>query len=197
MNKKNDLIRLNISARRSIASALLLGVAATAGAQEAAASSTHTFGAQLALGVAQHKVKKVDLGLVWDPGINWWDVGGWHFSLIGEAHLAYWHTHEGAFHNDVYEFGVTPMVRFIKDGGTIRPYIEAGAGVRVLSHPTITDTYTLSTAFQFSETVGVGVQFGGHQQYQAGARFQHVSNAGMKEPNPGINFTQLYLQYNF
>ena len=109
MKKNNDLIRLKISALRSIASALLLGVAATAGAQESGTSSTHTFGAQVALGVAQHKVKKVDLGLVWDPGINWWDVGGWHFSLVGEAHLAYWHTNEGAFHNDVYEFGVTPI----------------------------------------------------------------------------------------
>ncbi|MGN6319796.1 acyloxyacyl hydrolase [Trinickia sp.] len=197
MNKNNDLIPLKATAVRCVASVLLVCAAATASAQEAPASSSNRFGAQVALGVAQHKVKKVDLGFVWDPGLNWWEIGGWHFSLIGEAHLAYWHANEGAFHNDVYELGVTPMVRFIKDTGAIRPYIEAGAGVRVLSHPTITDTYTLSTAFQFSETVGIGAQFGAHQQYQAGARFQHVSNAGIKEPNPGINFTQLYLQYNF
>lgn len=197
MKKKTDLIRLKGTALRCVASALLLGIGATAGAQESPASWNRGFGAQLALGVAQHKVRKVDFGLVWDPGLNWWDIGGWHFSLIGEAHLAYWHANEGAFHNDVYEFGVTPMVRFIKDAGAIRPYIEAGAGVRVLSHPTITDTYTLSTAFQFSETVGIGAQFGSRQQYQAGVRFQHVSNGGIKEPNPGINFTQLYLQYNF
>jgi lipid A 3-O-deacylase len=44
---------------------------------------------------------------------------------------------------------------------------------------------------------GVGVQFGSRQQYLAGYRFQHISNGGIKEPNPGINFSQLYLQYNF
>jgi lipid A 3-O-deacylase len=159
--------------------------------------SADPFGVQIAGGFAQHKVNKVDLGFVWDPGLNWWEIGGWHFSLIGEAHLAYWHTNEGAFHNNVWEFGVTPMLRFIKDTGAIRPYLEAGAGVRVLSHAVITDTYTLSTAFQFAETVGIGVQFGARQQYQAGFRFQHLSNAGIKEPNPGINFSQLYLQYNF
>jgi hypothetical protein len=54
----------------------------------------------------------------------------------------------------------------------------------------------LFTAFQFANMAGVGVQFGGRQQYQAGYRFQHVSNGGIKEPNPGINFHQLYLQYN-
>lgn len=43
----------------------------------------------------------------------------------------------------------------------------------------------------------VGAQFGNRQQYQAGLRFQHVSNAGIKDPNPGINFSQLYVQYNF
>ncbi len=197
MNNKSDLIRVKAMALGCVASALLFGSAA-AGAQEASVpSSDHRFGAQVAVGVAQHNVKKVDFGFVWDPGLNWWDIGGWHFSLTGEAHLGYWHTNEGTHHNDIYEFGVTPMLRFLKDSGWIRPYIEAGAGVRVLSHPTITDGYTLSSAFQFTEVAGVGAAFGSHQQYQAGFRFQHISNAGIKEPNPGINFSQLYLQYNF
>ncbi|WP_206954639.1 acyloxyacyl hydrolase [Trinickia acidisoli] len=198
MNKKNDLIPLKTAALRCVAAAALLGGAATAHAQASAApSSDHTFGVQVALGVAEHKVKKADLGFVWDPGLNGGEIGGWHFSLTGEAHLSYWHTDEGTFHNDVYAFGVTPMVRFIKDAGAIRPYLEAGAGFRLLSHPTITDNYTLSTAFQFTEVIGVGAQFGARQQYQAGFRFQHISNGGIKEPNPGINFSQLYVQYNF
>ncbi len=197
MKKKND-VRVNAAALQCMVSAILLGACAAAhSATSIAPSDGNRFGAQVAYGIAQHKVDEVDLGFVWDPGLNWWEIGGWHFSLTGEAHVAYWHTSEGAFHNNVYAFGVQPMVRFIKDSGGIRPYIEAGAGLRVLSHPTITDTYTLSTALQFTEIVGVGAQFGGHQQYQAGVRFQHISNAGIKEPNPGINFTQLYVQYNF
>jgi len=57
--------------------------------------------------------------------------------------------------------------------------------------------YNYATAFQFTPMAGVGVQIGSHQQYQVGYRFQHISNGGIKEPNPGINFHQLYLQYNF
>lgn len=198
MKKKNELIRVKGKAMGCAAFATLLAAASAHAQASTAPASGHTFGAQLGVGTSlEHGVREADLGFVWDPGLNWWDTGGWHFGLTGEAHLSYWHTNEGASHHDVYAFGIQPMVRFIKDQGAIRPYIEAGVGLRLLSHPTISDEYTLSTAFQFTEVVGVGAQFGAHQQYQAGFRYQHISNAGMKEPNPGINFTQLYLQYNF
>lgn len=52
-------------------------------------------------------------------------------------------------------------------------------------------------AFRFAGTAGVGAAFGSRQPYLAGYRFQHRSNGGIKEPNPGINFSQLSLQYNF
>ncbi|GLU32889.1 acyloxyacyl hydrolase [Trinickia caryophylli] len=175
-----------------------LACAGAAALSAATAAHADTFGVQVAGGISdKHHVDNVDLGFVWDPGINWWEIGGWHFSLVGEAHVAYWHPTQGASRRDVYEIGVSPMVRFIKSSGAIRPYIEAGAGVRGLTHAAISDSFSLGTAFQFTETVGVGAQFGARQQYQAGFRFQHVSNGGIKEPNPGINFSQLYLQYNF
>lgn len=190
MNKKNRIRQRPVSVRVvALAAAMLAAVPVLARAD--------TIGVQLGGGFGEHDVNKLDLGLVWDPGINWWEIGGWHFSLVGEAHLAYWHPGNGTSRHDVYAFGVQPMVRFIKSAGAIRPFIEAGAGVRDLAHVAVKDGYSLGSAFQFTEIVGVGAQFGGHQQYQAGFRFQHVSNAGIKEPNPGINFSQLYLQYNF
>jgi hypothetical protein len=88
-------------------------------------------------------------------------------------------------------------MRFIRSEGTTRPFVEAGLGVRLLSGPTISRTCTLSSALQFADMVGVGAQFGSHQQNQAGFRFQHLSNASIKDAEPGINFSQLYLQYNF
>jgi hypothetical protein len=157
-----------------------------------------TFGVQVAGGFGSHSTNKVDVAFVWDPGINWWHVGGWHFALMGEANVAYWHSTESGSRNDVFELGVTPFVRFIKDAGLVRPYIEVGAGPRGLTHPTVSDEFTASTALQLTEVIGIGAQFGGQQQqYEAGLRFQHLSNAGIKQPNPGINFTQLYVRYNF
>ena len=140
---------------------------------------------------------KVDLGGVWDPQWSWWAIGGWHFTAVFEGHVAYWHSSTADVHDNVFEFGVTPVFRFIKSSGAIRPYVEAGVGVRLLSQPSISSHYTMSSAFQFADMVGVGASFGGRQQYQAGFRFQHLSNASIKEPNPGIDFEQLYVQYNF
>ncbi|CAG9238116.1 Lipid A deacylase [Paraburkholderia caribensis] len=187
MEKKNK--RSFNLAPKCVVVAALFGVSSLASADQ--------FGIQIAGGVADHHVRKLDLGFVWDPNLTWWEIGGWHFALLGEAHAAWWHTDEGNVHEDIGEFGVTPVVRFIKSAGYFRPFIEAGVGVRLLTHPRISSNYTLSTAFQFADMVGVGAQFGEHQQYQFGYRFQHVSNASIKEPNPGINFQQIYVQYNF
>ena len=187
MEKKNK--RSFNPAPKCVVVAALFGVSSLASADQ--------FGIQIAGGVADHHVRKLDLGFVWDPNLTWWEIGGWHFALLGEAHAAWWHTDEGNVHEDIGEFGVTPVVRFIKSAGYFRPFIEAGGGVRLLTHPRISSNYTLSTAFQFADMVGVGAQFGEHQQYQFGYRFQHVSNASIKEPNPGINFQQIYVQYNF
>lgn len=162
-----------------------------------AAARADEFGVQLAFGLGDHHVKKTDLGLVWDPDLTWWHIGDWHFALIGEAHAAWWHTDEGNVHENIGEFGVTPVIRFLKDSGAIRPFVEVGAGVRLLTSPRISSTFTLGTALQFAEMAGVGVAFGSRQQYLVGYRFQHVSNGGIKEPNPGINFSQLYLQCYF
>jgi lipid A 3-O-deacylase len=164
----------------------------------AASAHADQFGVQIAGGVADHDVKKADIGFVWDPGLTWWEIGGYHFTLVGEAHAAYWDIRESdAAHPDIWEFGLTPVFRFIKSSGWIRPYIEGGVGIRLLSHVRETEDRTFSSSFQFADMVGVGAQFGGHQQYQAGFRFQHLSNAGFDHPNPGINFSEIYLQYNF
>ncbi|MFM0335193.1 acyloxyacyl hydrolase [Paraburkholderia fungorum] len=185
-NKKNVLRGLVLKAA---------SVAVLCSASELAVADQ--FGVQVAGGVADDHVKKLDLGFVWDPNLTWWQIGDWHFALIGEAHAAWWHTDEGNVHENIGEFGVTPIIRFIKASGSIRPFIEAGAGIRLLTSPTLSSDFTLSTAFQFTPMAGVGVQVGNRQQYQVGYRFQHISNGGIKEPNPGINFHQLYLQYNF
>jgi len=163
----------------------------------ARADNSDTFGLQVAGGDADHEVKKIDLGLVYDPHWSWWQLGVWHFALVAEGHAAYWQADEGNVNSDIYEFGVTPVIRFIRDAGPVRPFIEGGVGVRVISHPYIATDFMLSTAFQFADMIGVGAQFGARQQYQAGFRFQHLSNASIKRPNPGLNFSEVYVQYNF
>jgi lipid A 3-O-deacylase len=208
-NNKYTLL-MNLDGRRSasrnllrchvkVGAVALLALSASFSAR-AEDDDSSKWGLQLAAGIADHHqihVRKADIGLVWDPRLSWWDIGGWHFSMVVEGHLAAWHTDQGNVNSNIVETGVTPVFRFGKNSGSVRPFIEAGVGVRLISHPRISTDYTLSSAFQFADMVGVGLQLGERQQYQTGFRFQHLSNAGIKHPNPGINFYQAYVQYNF
>jgi hypothetical protein len=45
--------------------------------------------------------------------------------------------------------------------------------------------------------VAAGVSFGDQLQWDVAARLQHFSNAGINNPNPGINFFQLRVDYHF
>ena len=54
----------------------------------------------------------------------------------------------------------------------------------------------LGTSYLFGSDVGVGYRFD-RKGFEIGYRFQHISNAGIKEPNDGINFHQLRLQYHY
>jgi len=66
----------------------------------------------------------------------------------------------------------------------------------LISNSSIGDT-RMSTAFQFGSHIGFGYRFGVTNSFDIGYRFQHLSNAGIKHPNSGINFHQIRLQHNF
>jgi lipid A 3-O-deacylase len=83
-------------------------------------TATHAeqWGIQFVGGGADHDVKKADLGIVWDPGWKWWEIGGYHFAVVGEGHVAYWDIQEKpASHANIWEFGFTPVFRFVKSSG--------------------------------------------------------------------------------
>ena len=91
-------------------------------------------------------------------------------------------------HGRVYDLGFTPVARWGRS-----PYLEAGVGAHVLSDLDVGTGSDFSTRFQFGDHVGVGMRFG---SYDLGLRFQHLSNGGLRNPNPGINFVILRLQYH-
>ena len=55
----------------------------------------------------------------------------------------------------------------------------------------------MSTMFQFSDMLGMGYQWGTGQRTTVGIRATHISNGGIKKPNHGLNFGELYIQRTF
>ena len=120
-------------------------------------------------------VKPLRVGAQWDGRWRWlyWDLsfGGWTGG-----------------HGRVYDLGLTPTARFGSSA-----YVEAGVGAHVLSDLDVGTGSEFSTRFQFGDHIGAGLRFG---SYDLGLRFQHLSNGGLRNPNPGINFVILRLQYH-
>ena len=85
-----------------------------------------------------------------------------------------------------YVTGLLPAFRYnLTEWEPLVPFIDVGAGV------TLTDIYgpDLSGMFQFNEQVGVGAHylFWEHAAVTFQYRFMHISNAGIRTPNNGVN----------
>ena len=76
-------------------------------------------------------------------------------------------------------------------------FAEAGIGGTLMDSLYRTTSREFSTAFQFTEQIGVGRNFGERGEHELSVRLQHVSNGGIKEPNPGENFWRVRYLYRF
>lgn len=121
----------------------------------------------------------------WDPGARWRVSGYW------DASLGQWRSRGAG--PALVDLGFTPVFRLARheDRGL---YFEGAIGAHLLSSTWI-DGARLSTAFQFGDLLGVGERFGSRGQYDLQPQLQHVSNADIKRPNPGVNFTELRFAY--
>jgi hypothetical protein len=115
-----------------------------------------------------------------------------------DASVGYWHTKDSAGTHSVGDFGITPVLRLQTNGSDkFVPFVELGIGAHYLTEKTITQNKQFSTNFQFGDHVAAGIKFGERDAFAIAYRLQHLSNAGIDHPNPGINFHQIRLDYNF
>lgn len=88
------------------------------------------------------------------------------------------------------EFALTPVFRLERlsgyEGGA-RPFVEGAIGINYLTEQHVSSR-NLGSNFHFGSHVGAGWYFGANDRYELGLHIHHLSNAGIEEPNPGINF---------
>lgn len=85
-----------------------------------------------------------------------------------------------------YIVGLAPMLRYnFWTRSAFMPFIELGVGVNAtdIGEP------DLSTVFEFSPQGGVGLKYFASKRLAITAefRFLHLSNAGLRQPNEGVN----------
>lgn len=162
--------------------------------------SAHALDAMsITYGSGGDEAHQAQIGFQWSWNKSWLETANWHLTGYWEANIGYWHGQNHPGSRSLLDFGITPVLRYQRKASRegIAPYIEAGIGVHLLSRTTIHSSRRLDTAFQFGDFIGVGVRLGNQGAYDIGYRFQHYSNAGISDHNPGMNFHEIRLQYHF
>jgi len=123
----------------------------------------------------------------------WWtsDWGHWDLSVRPAFEVSHFRqTHFSPGPDALNLFGASGVFRIQRREGFLQPYAEAGLGAAWLSRESL-GPRQLSTHFQFSERLGLGLAFGGN--WFAGWQYTHYSNGGIKEPNNGVDVHQLVI----
>lgn len=137
-------------------------------------------------------VDQAAVGVVWD-----WD---WQLKRRGlftahtELLVSRWRTHQvggGRYH--LHQVALVPMLRIRPDAGAAAWFLEFGIGASYLTRDYVTPERTFSTRWNFYDVIGAGFSFGERRRHELGLRYVHVSNGGVRQPNPGEDF--LLLRY--
>ncbi len=166
--------------------AVALSAAAPARAENVEVLLRHSF--------SEDDFERVGAGLRFKPlWENKW--GNWHATLRPELELSHIrYTGHKPGRSSINQMGGIAQFRLAYGQSKIRPYVEAGLGGSLFSHTSLGNK-GFSTAFQFSEHVGAGIEFA--QTWYLGWQYSHYSNASIKKPNDGIDMHQVVLGLRF
>lgn len=136
-------------------------------------------------------VDSVNAGLQWELDRGW-KLGDARLNAYTELSIGHWHVKDsgGSAGSTNTQLGFTPTLR-LTSSGPLGVFGEIGIGVNVIAPLYRTVDKRFSTAFNFGDHIGVGLRPWGPKGAEISLRFQHFSNAGIKQPNPGENFLQL------
>lgn len=160
----------------------------------AAPSAAEEREAVLRYGASDRDYERIGVGMrlapLWSA-----DRGNWTARLHPEFELSHF-SYDGpaAGPDSLEQGGAIAHLRIVRRSGGVRPFVEAGLGVALFSDVSL-GTKRFSTHLQFSEHFGLGVEFAG--RWFAGWQFSHYSNAGIDEPNDGIDLNHLAVGMRF
>lgn len=147
-------------------------------------------------GLAEGRIWSATAGLTWPwawkTGVLGAELGG-----LTEASISHWSAPAATGRRGFTQVGLLPLLRLRPDRGRSPWFVEAGIGLSAMDHHFVTTTKQFTTSFNFVDVVGVGRSFGAAREHELGLRLQHVSNAGIRVPNPGQNFVQLRYAASF
>ena len=158
-----------------IAASLAAAVLAFAGANLAQAAQVTG-----AVGVTSQGDMTYRAGLSFDWDKQWFETSVGHLTGYWDAGYTYW---EGGDASGAHSLSFSPVFTYEFSGFTYTPYIEAGIGIAAFSKTRVGDQ-RMGSSFNFEDRIGLGLKLPSEQK--VGIRAIHYSNAGIRQPNDGI-----------
>ena len=134
----------------------------------------------------------------WNFEPAWTESDEWRLGMYVEFSVNYWDGTGGTTgEQELIDFGLTPVLRYQRNPTSgLAPFAEFGVGAHLHTEDGIGDR-DFDIPFAFETHFGLGTRFGAQGRYELVYRFQHLSNAGLGDDNPGINFHAVQLGYHF
>ncbi len=178
-------------------SALAIVVAASIDPSLARAESPNDLAVFGQVGSGDHRTRSVTAGFA-NSFRSKEAVAASPWDLLGVFEVGEWYVSQNEGRKAFTQIGFTPVVRYTFGGsGTKGVFVELGVGLNWIAPHYRSGQHQFSTAFNFGDHAGVGWRFGEGGAHEVSLRFQHFSNAGIKDPNPGIDFGQVRYAFHF
>ncbi|EST14667.1 lipid A 3-O-deacylase family protein [Pseudomonas putida S610] len=169
-----------------IAASLAAALLAFAGANLAQAAQVSG-----AVGVTSQGDMTYRAGLSFDWDKQWFETSVGHLTGYWDAGYTYW---EGGDASGAHSLSFSPVFTYEFSGFTYTPYIEAGIGIAAFSKTRVGDQ-RMGSSFNFEDRIGLGLKLPSEQK--VGIRAIHYSNAGIRQPNDGIESYSLFYSKGF
>ncbi|AMA46287.1 acyloxyacyl hydrolase [Pseudomonas monteilii] len=131
---------------------------------------------------------RVGMGFGWDK--SWFETDTGRLTGYWDAGYTYWEAGDAS--GGAHSLSFAPVFVYEFGSGNVKPFIEAGIGVAVFSGTSAGDQ-DFGSAFNFEDRIGAGLKIGETQR--VGLRAIHYSNAGIKQPNDGIESFSLFYSH--
>lgn len=144
----------------------------------------------VAIGQSGESTMVYRLGTQFDFGTSWWQSDVGRLTGYWDAGYTYWDGDKASSNHSV---SFAPVFVYEFAGENVRPYVEAGIGVALFANTEVEDK-KLGSAFQFEDRIGLGLRFA---DQEIGLRAIHYSNAGISQPNDGIEAYTVHYRVAF
>ncbi|WP_437884090.1 acyloxyacyl hydrolase [Pseudomonas sp. LRF_L74] len=152
--------------------------------------SAHAVDLTAAVGQSSESTMIYRLGAQWNWDQRWWESDTGHLSGYWDLGYTYWDGDKSASNHTL---SFAPVFVYEFAGQRVKPYIEAGIGVAGFANTEV-EGNKLGSAFQFEDRLGVGLRFSGQE---VGLRAIHYSNAGISNPNDGVEAYTVHYRMSF